>query len=219
MKLGEAVAAIGELLTDELVVHANGMISRESFTLKDRPEHFYMLGSMGLASSIGLGVALGRPERRVVVFDGDGNLLMNLGALAVVGACKPKNFLHVVFDNGVYGSTGNQRTVAQKVSLAEMARAAGYRAVIVATDREALVAGVRDCLGREGPLFVHVLVEVEPEEKKIGRVSLEPHEIASRFKAAVLRAQGQGREGATRTLPEPGSGSLPEGLREPARGR
>ena len=185
MILGEALKVIAQLLTDELVVHANGMISRESFTLKDRPENFYMIGSMGLASSIALGVALSRPDRKVIVFDGDGNLLMNLGSLAMTGAYQPKNFFHIVFDNGVYGSTGNQATIAPQVSLVEIARAAGYKAVGSAADTETLLAGMRDFLSREGPLFLLVKIAVEPEEKKIGRVTHEPPEIAERVKTAL----------------------------------
>ncbi|MGH8006274.1 MAG: thiamine pyrophosphate-dependent enzyme, partial [Candidatus Binatia bacterium] len=129
MKLAEALAVIVPLLRDELVVHANGFISRESFNLDDRPGNFYMIGSMGLASSIALGVALNRPDRRVVVFDGDGNVLMNLGAVALIGACQPRNLVHIVFDNEVYGSTGNQRTISAQVALEEIARSAGYRLV------------------------------------------------------------------------------------------
>jgi thiamine pyrophosphate-dependent acetolactate synthase large subunit-like protein len=190
MILDEAVRALTGLLTDELVVHANGLISRYAFAAAaDRPQHFYMLGSMGLASSIGLGVALSCPHRRVVVFDGDGNLLMNLGAVAVVGAYRPRNFLHVVFDNGAYGSTGNQETVARRVSLAEFARAAGYRAVAAARDPETLLARAREFLAAEGPLFLHALIEVEPGEVRVGRVSLEPCEIARRFRAATLGAE------------------------------
>jgi thiamine pyrophosphate-dependent acetolactate synthase large subunit-like protein len=185
MTLTEALEVITNLLTDELVVHANGMISRESFTLKDRPENFYMIGSMGLASSIALGVALSRPNRKVIVFDGDGNILMNLGSLAMAGAYQPKNFFHIVFDNGVYGSTGNQATISPRVSLAEIARAAGYKAVGSAADTETLFASLRDFLLGEGPLFLLVKIAAEQEEKKIGRVTHEPPEIAGRFKAAL----------------------------------
>jgi phosphonopyruvate decarboxylase len=104
----EALAVALKQLGDEPVIHANGYICRESCALVDRPQNFYMLGSMGLASAIGLGLALARPGRPCVVFDGDGNLLMNLGVIATVGSLRPANFLHVVFDNEVDGSTGNQ---------------------------------------------------------------------------------------------------------------
>ena len=125
MKLATALGAIVPLLRDELVVHANGFISRESFNIEDRLGNFYMIGSMGLASSIALGVALNKPERRVVVFDGDGNVLMNLGSLAMISALQPRNFVHVVYDNEAYGSTGNQRTVSGQVPLDEIAREIG----------------------------------------------------------------------------------------------
>src|SRR5207253_10041868 len=86
-----AIGAVLELLTDELVVVCNGFPSREAFALRDRPENFYMIGSMGSAPAIGLGLALAVPGRRVVVFDGDGNVLMALGTLATVGTVKPRN--------------------------------------------------------------------------------------------------------------------------------
>src|SRR5436309_9853453 len=106
MRQDEALRALQPLLGDAVVVHANGYIARSSFNVEDRPGNFYMIGSMGLASSIGLGVALSRPDRRVVIYDGDGNLLMNLGATAVIAAKRPANLIHVCFDNGVYASTG-----------------------------------------------------------------------------------------------------------------
>jgi thiamine pyrophosphate-dependent acetolactate synthase large subunit-like protein len=111
-----------------VVVHANTYIARSSFNVEDRPGNFYKIGSMGLASSIALGIAVSRPEKRVVVYDGDGNLLMNLGATAMIAHTRPANLIHVVFDNGVYASTGNQAAVSQSVALERLAEAAGYRA-------------------------------------------------------------------------------------------
>ena len=95
MKGTEAVEAVMSLIKDEPVVHANGYICRESFRRGDRKANFYMIGSMGLASSIGLGVALTQPEKKVVVLDGDGNVLMAMGTLAMIsasltGACTPE---------------------------------------------------------------------------------------------------------------------------------
>ena len=85
---GRAIGAILNLLTDELLIVCNGFPSREAYTLRDRPENFYMIGSMGVAPSIALGVALARPDRTVVVFDGDGNVLMGMGTLATIGALR-----------------------------------------------------------------------------------------------------------------------------------
>ncbi len=185
MRLEEALPIIVDHLTDEVVVHANGMISRESFALKDRSQNFYMIGSMGLASSIALGIALTRPERRVVVFDGDGNLLMNLGSLAMAGAYQPRNFLHIVFDNGVHGSTGNQATIAQKVSLAELARAAGYRRVSSVQDEATLRRCLPDLLKQKGPLFLHVQIGVGEGERNVGRVTHAPPEMTKRLRGIL----------------------------------
>ena len=99
----QAMAALLELLTDQPVIICNGFPSREAQKLADRPTHFYMIGSMGNAAAIGVGVALSKPSKKVIVFDGDGNVLMGMGTLATVGALRPKNFVHVVFDNEVYG--------------------------------------------------------------------------------------------------------------------
>src|SRR6185436_10637333 len=115
--LGIALKAIGEAP----VLHANGYICRESFSVADRPQSFYMIGSMGLAPAIALGLSLARPQRRTVVFDGDGNLLMNLGILPMIGAQRPPGLLHLVFDNEVYGSTGNQASPSREVRLDRLA--------------------------------------------------------------------------------------------------
>src|SRR5207237_3465108 len=117
----------------EPVIHANGYICRESFSISDRPQSFYMIGSMGLAPAIGLGVALARPAVTPVIFDGDGNLLMNLGILAQVAAAQPARYVHVVFDNEAYGSTGNQTSPSRDVRLDRLASAAGYRSSVAVT--------------------------------------------------------------------------------------
>lgn len=180
--LGAARKALGR----EPIMHANGYICRESFSLGDRPQSFYMIGSMGLASAIGLGLALARPSLRPVVFDGDGNLLMNLGVLPLVASVAPANYVHVVFDNEVYGSTGNQRSISGEVRLDRLAAAAGYRTVVAATDADAITAALRDAVDREGPHFV--LVKVTREDATVPRIPYTPHELRDRFRAAVLGA-------------------------------
>lgn len=185
MKRQEAVETVLRLLNHQLVIHCNGMVSREAFHTLDRPENFYMIGSMGLTASIGLGLALARPDRQVVIFDGDGNVLMNLGTLTEVGAFKPENFIHICFDNGVYGSTGNQPTLARVVDLALLARSAGYRMVKAVSEKTALENTVRELLQERGPIFL--LVKVVPEEKyeTAGRVTLSPEQIKERFMRAI----------------------------------
>ena len=120
-----------ELCLDEIkkqpIIAAIGFISRDLFNAKDRNTNFYMIGSMGLASSIGLGVALKTPKKKIFVFDGDGNILMNLGSLTTIGSLKPKNLIHMVFDNSVHESTGSQPTNTNFVSIEKIAKACNYK--------------------------------------------------------------------------------------------
>lgn len=178
-----AMAAIAELLTDEPLIVCNGFPSREVFKLRDRAANFYMIGSMGVAPAIGLGVALAKPQKKVVVFDGDGNVLMGMGTLATVGALKPKNFIHVVFDNEVYGSTGNQPTISRVVRLDAVAKAAGYVNVERALEREDLVYEFKDMLKKDGPSLL--LVKVTEQSEDADRVLLDPPEITGRFMKAI----------------------------------
>jgi thiamine pyrophosphate-dependent acetolactate synthase large subunit-like protein len=185
MTLEEAILALQPLAGDALIVHANGHISRRSFTVEDRPGNFYMIGSMGLASSIGLGVALARPDRRVVIYDGDGNLLMNLGSAAMIAHEAPPNLVHVVFDNGAYASTGNQRTISATVPLEAVAAAAGYRSSLRARDPESLAAGFAAALAGGGPAFILAEIQQESGPFKAGRVTHTPEELRDRFAAAA----------------------------------
>ncbi len=185
MKQAEALNALQPLLDDAVVVHANGYIARSSFNVEDRPGNFYMIGSMGLASSIALGIATSRPDRRVVVYDGDGNLLMNLGSTAMIAHAKPANLIHVVFDNGVYASTGNQTAVSQSVALERVAGAAGYRSATRVTSPDALAAAFSAALGEPGPAFILAEVEVETGPFSGGRVTHTPEEIRDRVAGAI----------------------------------
>jgi phosphonopyruvate decarboxylase len=178
--LGIALKAAG----DDPVAHANGYICRESFSLADRPQSFYMIGSMGLAAAIGLGLALTRPRRRSIVFDGDGNLLMSLGILAMIATQRPANFVHLVFDNEVYGSTGNQASLSRGVRLDRLAAAAGFATAVVVTDPWALEAALRTALAADGPHFV--LVKVTAEEADVPRIPYTPAVLRDRFRAAIL---------------------------------
>jgi len=144
MKRFEAIQEIVRCLDgDELVVSSNGMISRELFTIADAPRNFYMIGSMGLASSIGLGLALSLPARQIVVIEGDGNVLMNLGSAATIDHLGPANLIQVVLDNEAHDSTGGQPTVSHTMRLEEVARAAGCPFAQIVASREAIGPAVR----------------------------------------------------------------------------
>ena len=186
MKRIEAIGIILEGTRGSLCVHATGMISREAFASSDRPENFYMIGSMGLNSAIGVGLALALPGRAIAVLDGDGSLLMNLGILATVGALGLLNFAHFVLDNASYGSTGGQPTISDAVPLERIAAAAGYRY----TNRIKNVADLRyeltQLAARPKPLLM--LVEVAPgNEAQIDRINISPPRIADRFRNAALQ--------------------------------
>jgi phosphonopyruvate decarboxylase len=185
----EALGAAVEALGREPVVHANGYVCRESFAVRDRPENFYMIGSMGLASSIALGLTLARPERRTVVFDGDGNLLMNLGILPMVGGGpaagpgRPADIVHVVFDNGVYGSTGGQLSPSRGVGLDAVAAACGYARAECVDSAAAVGRAVSAALTSDGPSFI--LVRVTAEQRPVPRIPYSPEEIRDRFRRAI----------------------------------
>jgi len=183
MSRRDALEAVVKSLGEEAVVHANGFICRESFSIMDRPANFYMIGSMGLASAIGLGVALAAPARGVVVLDGDGNLLMALGALAMVAAARPPRFVHCVFDNEVYGSTGNQHSPSREVRLDALARAAGYRTVAAVSEGEALAAAAQAARVSQGPHFI--LAKVTTDEVEVPRIPHSPAAIRDRFRASL----------------------------------
>lgn len=185
MNYREAITTITELLDDQLVVCANGLISREAFTVKDRTENFYMIGSMGMASSIGLGVALSKPSKKVVILEGDGNLLMNLGSLPMVGSLQPENLLHIVLDNEVYASTGNQPTISNTIELEKIAKSTRYAYVKKVTTNENLKREVGYTLGNDGLSFLLVKIADQEEEREIGRVNHDPEQIKERFMSTM----------------------------------
>lgn len=125
-------------------------------------------GAMGKASSVALGLCLARPDRKVIVIDGDGSLLMNLGTLVTVGGQAPENLCHVVLDNGVYAVTGGQPVPnAENFSFAGLAKAAGYAATFEFDDLEELATGVDEVMSSVGPVFVSIKTVPEIENTPI----------------------------------------------------
>ncbi len=185
MTLNDALAVIAPHLADEICVCSNGFLSRAAFGARDTDGCFYMIGSMGLASSIGLGIALSKPDRRVCVFDGDGNVLMNMGTLATIAVAAPANLRHVCFDNGVHASTGAQPTIADRVPLDGMARAAGYRAVTRVETPAALADAVPGFLATPGPSFLHVRIALGPKGPPGPRIPFTPPEMTARVRRAL----------------------------------
>jgi phosphonopyruvate decarboxylase len=175
---------VSHLEGDELMVHANGAISRESCFCRDRERNIYLLGSMGLPAAVGLGIALHQPGHRVVVLDGDGNLLMGFGNLALIGALKPMNFTHFVLDNGAYETTGNQPSISIHTDLRSVALGCGYREAHEVSSDEALHSLCNTLLHQPGPHFIRILVSQETSEKA-PRIPYSAREMKKRFMSAL----------------------------------
>ena len=178
MKRYDAIKKIVESLNDELIICNLGAPSRELYNISDRPSNFYMLGSMGLVSSIALGVALGRPNKTVWCIDGDGSLLMNLGTLSTIANNQSKNLTLIIIDNSSYGSTGNQRTYTSgKTNLETIAEGAGFKSITVIEKEEDIVVSLKN-LG----IGCHfVLIKTKPGNAEVDNVPLLPEEIKTRF--------------------------------------
>lgn len=179
----EAIRRMLPLLKGVPVIANLGRNTYDLYAAGDRPENFYTWGSMGAASSIGLGLALARPALRVVVLDGDGSLLMNLGSLATIASQRPANLVEVVFDNGSYETTGGQPThTTQGVDLAAIARGAGILRVAEADEPDGFMDVLARALHEDGPWFVLTRVE----QGTLGaRVPRRPIYLKDRFMQAI----------------------------------
>jgi phosphonopyruvate decarboxylase len=155
-----ALEMLSEHRTNEVVITTMST-ARTWPTMSSRPDLDYPLrGCMGKASSIGLGIALARPDVRVLVLDGDGSLLMNLGALVTVASQAPKNLVHVVFDGATYDTSGAQPTPGKDIlDWAGLAKAAGYKQSANIEGEEALARQWPSLLTAEGPVFVRISVD------------------------------------------------------------
>lgn len=144
--------------SNTVVIATTGYSGRELYALADRPNQLYMVGSMGCASSFGLGLAMARPDLKVIVIDGDGAALMRMGNLATAGIYGGDNFHHILLDNEVHDSTGAQATVAASVRFADIAGACGY-GLAVDGDNTAVLEQVFTEAGVSGPRFAHVKIK------------------------------------------------------------
>ena len=178
---GDMLAALLSSVDDQdAFVATTGYTGRELFALKDGPSNFYMVGSMGCASSLGLGIALARPDRRVIVVDGDGALIMRLGALTTIGVCRPANLVHVVLDNGLHESTGGQSTAASCIDFCAIAAACGYPSSLAVDKPTALAREMAS--NPSGPVFLRVAVRPGVPDQ-LPRPDISPQDVAVRFRS------------------------------------
>lgn len=186
MKTADALDLVYKSIKpDNLVIFSDGRISTETLFLNDAANHFYMLGSMGQASMIGLGVAIGQPDRKCIVVEGDGNLLMNPASMIVIGQEKPNNFYHIVIDNGVYGTTGSQKTITWNMN--RIAEQCGYNQVIDYNIKKN-VQSLSSILKETGPIFIRI--KVNPGSlPDVPSFSKDPKNIVEDFTKSIKDGQ------------------------------
>ncbi|MDF0496638.1 thiamine pyrophosphate-dependent enzyme [Bradyrhizobium yuanmingense] len=170
---------ITKLKHEEAVIGGIGNTNFDLWAAGHRPQNFYMLGSMGLAFPIALGVALAQPDRRVVALEGDGSLLMQLGALSTIAALKPKNLTMIVMDNGIYQITGAQPTPAANVAdIVAIAIGSGLASSAWAADEEDFERLVDDAMAASEPSLIAVRIDDKPG---MGTTRRDPVQIRERF--------------------------------------
>lgn len=178
----EILKDIAPIIRDHLVICNIGIPSQELHAIDDQPTNFYMLGTMGLASSIGLGLALAQPKQ-VIAIDGDGSVLTNLGTLPTIANNVADNFILLIVDNGSYGSTGDQPTYAgRKTSLARVAEACGCERVIECRAEETGRV-LQEAL--EARKMTVIVCKCESGNAKMPVITMDPVVIRERFMKAV----------------------------------
>lgn len=170
---------IARLKHEEAVVGGIGNTNFDLWAAGHRPQNFYMLGSMGLAFPIALGVALAQPDRRVFALEGDGSLLMQLGALSTIAALKPKNLTMIVMDNGIYQITGAQPTPAAGIAdLVAIALGSGLANSAWAADEEDFERLVDEAMSADEPSLIALRIDDKPG---VGTTRRDPVQIRERF--------------------------------------
>jgi phosphonopyruvate decarboxylase len=187
----QAIELILESLDpDDVVVSTTGMASREVFAHRDlrgqaHDIDFLTVGSMGHASQIALGLALGQPERQIICLDGDGAMIMHLGSAAIIGTHAARNLKHVLINNAAHDSVGGQQTAASHIDLVTIASACGYASADRVSARPELSAAVERLRQRSGPAFLEVRVASNP-----AAAAPRPSTSPSENKVAFMKAIG-----------------------------
>ena len=180
----EAMKIAIDEIGNKPIISANGFISRDLFNVCDKESNFYMIGSMGLASSIGLGVAIKNPRKQIFVFDGDGNILMNLGSLVTIGSLKPRNLVHIIFDNASHESTGGQPTNSKSINIKKIAENTNYH--VFETETESKFRKIlRNIKKNSGPIMI--IVKIKTKKIVSQRITHNPTQIKKRFMNSIKK--------------------------------
>ena len=182
----EAMKVVADSIPqDAAIVSTTGKLSRELYEYRDakgegHERDFLTVGSMGHSSSIALGIALAKPGRKVFCFDGDGAFLMHMGALSNIGHLAPKNYVHVLFNNGAHESVGGQPTLGYEIDALAIARACGYTHAVTAETEREIKEGLEKILQQEGPSLIEIRVGINSRED-LGRPKTTPIENKEAF--------------------------------------
>jgi phosphonopyruvate decarboxylase len=177
----EALSVINAMKDGKTVQLATtGKTGRELYEIEDHGSNFYMVGSMGCVSSLGLGLALIRKNNDIIVIDGDGSLLMRMGSLATNGTYSPSNLLHILLDNNTHDSTGGQRTVSHNIDFVETAASCGYKRSIYIHSLDELEAAIKEWKIEKGLTFLHMRISTGSNEL-LGRPHVKPYEVKERL--------------------------------------
>ena len=165
---------------ESAIIATTGKTGRELFTILDQPKNFYTVGSMGCASAIGLGLSV-NTKKPVMVIDGDGAALMKMGNIATIGYHRPKNFVHLLMDNGTHDSTGGQKTVSDNIEFSEIAISCGYSSGRKCYSKKCLHDALLYAFKYDGPHMIHLKTHTG-SMSNLGRPTIKPDTIARRFK-------------------------------------
>ncbi len=176
----DMIKGIVPYLKGKVVVSNIGVPSKELYAAVDQPTNFYMLGSLGLVSAIGQGLAMGL-EREVITLDGDGSILMNPNVLASIADEKPENLTIIAFDNSAHGSTGNQKTYSANMDLELLAKVFGIKNTAKVSTPDELLKALKN--KNKGPRFIHAVVVAKNAD--VPNIPLSPKEIKERFMSAI----------------------------------
>jgi phosphonopyruvate decarboxylase len=189
----DIIRAITEAAKEDILISTTGKTSRELFEIRERNGQphkydFLTVGSMGHSSSIALGIALNKPQKRVWCLDGDGAALMHMGAIAIIGAKSPDNFIHVLINNGAHESVGGQPTVAEKIKFGQIALACGYRAAYLAANVDELETILSGIEGKRGPIFIEAKSAIGSRHD-LGRPTTTPAENKKAFMQYLMECK------------------------------
>lgn len=176
---------VDHLRADDIIVSTTGKLSRELFEYREAKQQghghdFLTVGSMGHSSSIALGIALEKPQRRVFCFDGDGAFIMHTGALGIVASMKPRNFYHILFNNNAHESVGGQPTIGYEIDAVGIAKASGYRFAQRAATQEEMIQALQQLEHVEGPALTELRVRIDSRDD-LGRPTTTPVENKEAF--------------------------------------